>query len=167
MVVVADDEQVEVARRARDGGDLLMFAIEDGLAGDREPVRAPAALVVPVGRPDVVVVADDEQVEVARGAGDRSDLLLVVVEDGLAGDREPVRAPAALVVPVRGPDVVVVADDEQVEVAGRARDGRNPLRVVVEGSLPRRTEPLVTPTTHRGYSLFGELRGRSAASDPA
>ena len=72
MVVVADDEQIEVARGARDGGDLLLVGVEDGLAGDRGPVRAPAPLVVPVGRPDVAVVADDEQVEVARGAGDRA-----------------------------------------------------------------------------------------------
>ena len=52
-------------------------------SGNQSPI--PAGLVVPEGGPDVVVETDDEQVEVARGARDRGDLLLLVVEDGLAG----------------------------------------------------------------------------------
>ena len=163
VVVEADDEQVEVAGCARDGGDLLGAAVEDRGAGDREPVRVPADLVVPVGGPDVVVEADDEQVEVAGCARDGGDLLGAAVEDRGAGDREPVPAPADLVVPVGGPDVVVEADDEQVEVAGCARDGGDLLGAAVEDRCSRSGEPLVVPHAHgkRPPDCWRDTAGRS------
>lgn len=38
MVIESNDEQVQVAGGARDGGDLLLVAIEYSLPGKREPI---------------------------------------------------------------------------------------------------------------------------------
>ncbi len=61
----------------------------------------------PEGAPDVIVEADDEQIQVAGGAGDRGDLLAFAVEDRLSGQREPIPVPTNLVVPEGAPDVIV------------------------------------------------------------
>ena len=94
MVVEPDDEQVQIARGARHSGELLLVAVEHRLPGQREPIAVPAARIVPVGGPDVVVEPDDEQVQIARGARHSGELLLVAVEDCLPRQREPIVVPA-------------------------------------------------------------------------
>src|SRR3712207_1830982 len=103
-VVEADDEQIEIARCPRHGSDLLLVVVEHNLTRNREPVGAPADLIVPEGGPDAVVEADDEQIEIARSPRHGSDLLLVVVVHNLTKNWEPVGAPADLTVPEGGPD---------------------------------------------------------------
>src|SRR3712207_425333 len=111
--------------------------------------------MVPEGGPDAVVEADDEQIEIARCPGHGSDLLFVVVEHNLTRNREPVGAPADLIVPEGGPDAVVEADDEQIEIARCPGHGSDLLFVVVEHNLTRNWEPVGIPDeiTH-GVSIL-------------
>src|SRR5687768_15240569 len=98
---------------------MLLFAIEDRLAGQWEPVTIPACAVAPERGPDVIVEADDEQVEVARCARYCRDVLSVAIEHGLPGERKPVGVPAYPALPASGPDMIVETDDEQIEIARR------------------------------------------------
>src|SRR5215203_5422195 len=100
---------------------MLLLVVEDGLAWQREPVAIPASGGVPEGGPHPIVEADHKEIEVAVGSRHGSDVLLVAVEHGLAGKREPIAAPPARGVPEGGPDPVVETDHEQIEIALGAR----------------------------------------------
>src|SRR5258708_4939721 len=57
-------------------------------------------------------------------------------------------APAARLVPERGPDMIVVADDEQIEIAGSARYNRNLLMSTIEHRLSGQAKPVIVPRRH-------------------
>src|SRR4051812_5920863 len=101
----------------------------------REPVVAPAACGVPERAPHAIVEADHEEIEVVWTSRYGRHTLSLAVEYRLPRQREPVVIPPARRVPERRPHVVVVADDEEVEVARRARHGCDALGQVVEHGL--------------------------------
>ena len=86
MVIVADDEQIEVARSAGDNRYLLSLVVKHGCTWEREPVRVPTGMIGPERGPDTVVVADDKKVKVAGGAGYGSDALMLAIEYCLSGE---------------------------------------------------------------------------------
>jgi len=72
---------------------------------------------------------------VARSAGDNRYLLSLVVKHGCTWETKPVRVPAGMIGPERGPDMVVVADDKKIKVAGGAGHGSDALMLAIEYCL--------------------------------
>ena len=142
-IVETDDEEVEIAARSRDCGNLLGGVVEDSFGVDLEPATGiPSHGVVPEGGPDRVVEADDEEVEIAGRSRDCGDLLGSVIKDSFGVDLEPATGiPSPGVVPEGGPDRVVETDDEEIEIAGGSGDCGNLLSGVVEDSFGVDLEP--------------------------
>src|SRR5437588_12839806 len=109
--------------------------MKNGVYGNWKPIRVPTDVIVPKVAPDAVVEADHEKIKLAGSARQDSNALIQVIKYGLAGQRKPVMVPTGVVVPEGGPHVVVVADDEQVEVAGGAGEGSEALMLTIEYGL--------------------------------
>ena len=146
-VVEADYKQVEITRGSGDHRNLLSGVIEDSLRMDLEPaVGIPAAILRPERGPDSVVEANHKQVEVAGGSGDDREPLCGVVENRFGMNLEPAtRIPAAVLRPEGGPNRVVEADNEKVEIAGGARDHGDLLAGVIEHDFRMDLEPPQIP----------------------
>src|SRR5438874_8010146 len=146
MIVEADYEKVEVSRDARHSSDLLFVAVKYSLSGKRKPIAVPTRVLVPEGGPDMIVEADYEKVEVSRDARHSSDLLFVAVKYSLSGKRKPIAVPTRVLVPEGGPDMIVEADYEKIEVSRDARHSSDLLFVAVKYSLSGKRKPIAVPT---------------------